>query len=363
MCEDVYALAGVQFKTIRERLPRKSEAMLSAVGQIMKTLYTQQKKTRDQFLVDFETCCAGANDFVRMSEKLEDILYEIRTECTLTEKTEKILDEQSGLLLAQYSADAVYAAQKTSVYIFEAINEEIGEELFSDPWLDEYTDNDLGNTIVVTIEDFLGDLNSFLDSIMVQKVLEALIARTITYYIETLLSRSPKHKRNQSYFADNKRALDRMEGDMRLCKEFFEGQAEEDFPTLSRVIDTEFEFFDTVHEMLAIASGNSDEDIQDLTFVFCRRVKNFEITKMIVGDLYHLVNPGEEKNVYEVIDGLEEELKSYEEEDSKDPTKDRSAVPGVKIETMFANHIKNNEGERKRPIKGQGGGVLGGLFG
>lgn len=363
LCEDVYALAGVQMKTIRERLPRKSEAMVSATGQILKTLYLKQKNARDQFLVDFETCCAGANDFVRMSEKLEDILYEIRMECTLTEDAEKTLDEQSGALLAQYSTDAVYAAQKTVVYIFQAIEEEIGEELFSVPWLDEYTDNDLGRTIFVTIEDFLGDLNGFLDDIMVQKVLEALISRTISYYVGQLLDRSGKHKKgNQSFFADNTRALDRMNGDLRLCKEFFEGLAEEDFPTLSRAIDQEFEFYETIHEILSIAAGASDGDIQDCMFVFCRRVQNVEMTKMIIGDLYHLVNPGEEKSVYEAVDELEEELKSYEEEE-KDPSRDRIAVPGVRIDEVFEAHMKASE--RKRPIKGQGGGGIfgGGLFG
>lgn len=69
LCEDVYSLAGVQLRTIRERLTRKSEALVQAVGVIFKNLYEKQMTSRDLFLTDFETCCAAANDFVRMSGK------------------------------------------------------------------------------------------------------------------------------------------------------------------------------------------------------------------------------------------------------------------------------------------------------
>jgi hypothetical protein len=73
LCEDVYSLAGVQLRTIRERLTRKSEALAQAVGVIFKNLYEKQIGCRNNFLQDFETCCAAANDFIRMSEKCEEL--------------------------------------------------------------------------------------------------------------------------------------------------------------------------------------------------------------------------------------------------------------------------------------------------
>ena len=81
LCEDVYSLAGVQLRTIRERLTRRSEALVQAVGVIFKNLYEKQMKAREIFCTDLETCCAASNDFIRMSDKCEEIVEEIQEEC------------------------------------------------------------------------------------------------------------------------------------------------------------------------------------------------------------------------------------------------------------------------------------------
>ena len=100
LCEDVYSLAGVQLRTIRERLTRRSEALVQAVGVIFKNLYEKQIASRNNFLQDFETCCAAANDFIRMSEKCEEILSDLVAECNLSPEASEALEEQSAILLS-----------------------------------------------------------------------------------------------------------------------------------------------------------------------------------------------------------------------------------------------------------------------
>ena len=90
-------------------------------------MYSAQKSARDHFLGDFECCCAGANDFVQMSEQLEDILQEIRIECTLSPQAQEFLDDKAGALLGLYASDAVYAAQKISFFIFKVEKHDVFE--------------------------------------------------------------------------------------------------------------------------------------------------------------------------------------------------------------------------------------------
>lgn len=361
MCGDIYGFIGLQIKTIRERLTRKSEAMIQLIGVIFKALYDGQRASRDHFLGDFECCCAGANDFVQMSEKCEEVIEEIRIECQLSSQAQETLYNQAAALLGLYNTDAVYAAQKISYFIFKDIyeSEDITPVLFTVEWLDEMQDNEVAGQISITIEDYMSDIQDYLDDIMVLKALEAVVAKCVCYYIEQLLARATLHKSGRdSYFADNKRALERMEGDIGVIREFFEMLAEEDYPTLRRVIEREFEFFETCHETMTIAAGFSSDDIRDYIYAFQTRIRKFDITYAIIGDLYHLVNPSEEKQVYEVIKEMQEDLATLEDESKADPEEDRATVPGLLLETMLKKHITDSKDKRSRP--GEKSGLFGG---
>ena len=352
LCEDVYALAGVQLRTIRDRLTRKSEAMVQAVGVIFKNLYEKQIAARDSFCVDFETCCAAANDFVRMSEKCEEIIDEIQSESKLSRESQETLEEQSAAILGLYSGDAVYAAQKTHVYCFEPIEEAIAEaDIFGVDWEENMTHNELALTIVRTLDDFMEDLETFLDELMVQKAVEAQIASSVNFYLRSLLEKASAHNSNRnSAFNSNEVAINRIRGDVNVIREYFEGLAET-MPRLSRVIENEFSGLESVLEILSIAAGLSESDIQDFVLLLQKRVKNVQLTKFVVGDLYHLVNPGEEKKMYEQLDTMEEEMVAVAPTDEKAVTtaQDRSAVPGLRLDQMLAKHC--DESKRKRPLK------------
>ena len=132
---------------------------------IFKNLYEKQISSRERFCTDFETCCAASNDFVRMSEKCEEIVEEIKDECKLTPEATETLEEQTAAILGLYSSDAVYAAQKTHMYIFEPIEDAIFEDMFGEEWLNELTHNELALTLVRTLDDFMEDLEAFLDEV------------------------------------------------------------------------------------------------------------------------------------------------------------------------------------------------------
>jgi Exocyst complex component Sec6 len=352
LCEDVFSLAGVQLKTIRERLTRRSEALVQAVGVIFKNLYEKQIACRDQFCTDFETCCAAANDFVRMSEKAEVIVDDIKEECNLSPEAEETLEEQAAALLGLYSGDAVYAAQKTHVYIFEPIEEAIFDELFGPEWLNDLTQNEHALTIIRTQDDFLEDLEAFLDEVMVAKAIEAQVSSAVNFYIRCLLDKASKHNSSRnSYFADNEKALVRMRGDVQVIRDYFEGLAES-MPTLSRPIEREFDLLEAVLELVSIASGISSSDAQDFILLLHKRVRNFSITKFVVGDLYHLVNPAEEHSIYEIIDGMEQTMAAVVPTDDKavSSARDRNTVPGLRIDQILAMHCDTSK--RTRPIQG-----------
>jgi Exocyst complex component Sec6 len=350
LCEDVYSLAGVQLRTIRERLTRRSEALVQAVGVVFKNLYEKQMTSRDEFCTDLETCCAASNDFIRMSEKCEEIVTEIQDECNLAPEASETLEEQSAALLGLYSGDAVYAAQKTHVYCFEPIEEAIASDLFSAEWQDNLTHNELALTVVRTLDDFMEDLETFLDEVMVIKVVEAQITSSVIFYIRMLLLKSSQHKGRDSYFSNNELALNRMRGDIHVLRDYFQGLSE-NMPTLTRVMETEFGLLDAVLELLSIAAGLSKSDAHDFILVLQKRVRNVQITKFAVGDLYHLMKPADERSVYELVDTMEEEMQAVAPNDEKAmaAAQDRMTVPGLRVDQMMAKHIHENT--RNRPLK------------
>ena len=131
-------------------------------------------------------------------------------------------------------------------------------------------------------------------------------------------------------------------------RDYFEGLGES-MPTLSRVIEKEFSVLEAVFELIGVAAGVSQADVQD--FVLLLQVP---ITKFVVGDIYHLVNPQEERNVYELIDGLQEDMEKVapDDEEAANQASDRNSVPGLRLDETVAHHC--DESKRHRPLKAGG---------
>lgn len=332
-------------------MTRRSEALVQAVGVIFKNLYEKQIACRDRFCTDLETCCAASNDFIRMSEKCEEMINEIQEECNLSREASETLAEQSAALLGLYSGDAVYAAQTTHIYCFEPIEEAIGIELFREEWEVELTQNELALTVVRTLDDFMEDLETFLDEVMLLKTVEAQISAAVNFYLKCMLARSSEHSSSRnSFFVNTERAIARMRGDILTMREYFDGLSE-NMPTLTRTIEREFSFLDNVLEVLSIAAGLSKSDARDFILILQKRIRNIQITKYLVGDLYHLVKPADERAIYELMDSMESEMSAVAPTDEKASTiaQDRNTVPGLRLDHMLATHCDGSK--RKRPLQ------------
>ena len=141
LCEDVFSFSSVQLRTIRERLSKKSDALILAVCIILSHMRSKQVHARNNSLQDLETCCAGSNDFTRMSEKCEDMILELMSQCEFSEDMIATMEASSNELMGVYSSDAVYSARSVHIYVFDPIEEEIGIRLFEEDWEETMVDN------------------------------------------------------------------------------------------------------------------------------------------------------------------------------------------------------------------------------
>mmetsp|Transcript_7032 Transcript_7032/g.13258 ORF Transcript_7032/g.13258 Transcript_7032/m.13258 type:complete len:1459 (+) Transcript_7032:892-5268(+) len=348
LCEDVFSLASVQLRTIRERLTKKSDALVMAVCLIFSQLRSKQLSSRNTFLTDLESCCAAANDFQRMSEQVEDMVHDLIDHSELPQSSVQMLEDSCGALVSLYSGDAVYAAQRAHGFIFEPIEEAISQDLFGPKWETELTSNELAMTLTRTLDDFMGDLETFLDEFMLKKTVDAIVASSVVFYVKCLLLKAEKHNNNkQPYFGDSALAVERMDRDIKVMKDYFDGLAEA-MPALNKVIEKEFAVLTTVQELIRIAAGISDSDASDFILVLHKQVKDINITKHVVGDLWHLVQPTEERTIWEQTESLEESLLAVCPPDNNKIANNRMTVPGLRLDETLAKLCI--ESKRKRPV-------------
>jgi hypothetical protein len=286
-----------------------------------------------------------------MSEQAEDLLAEIQDEDQLNEKSQQTLQASSEELFSLYSNDAVYAAQCVHIYIFEDISDAIEEELFGKQWEEELTRNELALTLVRTLEDFMRDVEQYMDSFMVRKTVDALVTSSVIFYIGCLIKKAESHNSNKTpMFTDIDLALNRMLGDFKIMREYFEGSADR-FPGIERHVEREFEVLGTVHELLSIAGKLSESDAADFIVMIQKRVKDVNLTKHFIADLWHLVSPTEERVVWELVESMEETMNEIAptDDEAAQVALGRSSVPGLRLDAMMANNYMKSK--RKRPVK------------
>ncbi len=141
LCEDVFAMVSLQMKTMQERLTDSApDALVIGVCITFSRLREKQVQSRNLFLNDFETCIAAANNFQRMSDMVDDVCS--RHLISLPKASEDLLEGCRTDLMSTFTQDAVYSAQKASVFIFEPIRESIFMQIFSANWLNNMTKNE-----------------------------------------------------------------------------------------------------------------------------------------------------------------------------------------------------------------------------
>lgn len=348
LCEDVFSLVGVQLRTISEHLSPTSDALVHAICIVFSHLRSQQIHNRDNFLNDLESCCASANDFSRMSEKCEEVLSEIISQSELADENVITLQNSSSELLALYSSDAVYAAQCTHEYIFQPIYDEIADQFFTEEWEQNMTSNELSQMVIKTIEDFMIDLERFLDELLLKKTIEALVTACVSFYVKALCMRAEQHKGKQAAFSDIKVALERYKGDVGIMRSYFDSHVQRSRP-LARIIEKEFAILTTIHEIMAIAAELTEGDPSDFILVVHKKIKNFEVTKHFIADLYHLVNPAQERAVSDIVAGMEDDLNALTQMAiaNNTPDKERMVVPNLQLGAVLEKLY--DESKRKLP--------------
>lgn len=306
-----------------------------AVVVIFCHLNQKQKQHRDQFIQDLNSCCAAANDFNRMSEKCEDVMEQMTSECEFSQECMNGVETASNILLSVYASDAVYASQCTHKYIFEDIQVALGDAFFGLEWEEQLTNNEIASSLVKTLEDFMVDLVEWLDPLLWKKSVEALVSATVIFYIRCLLLKAESHNSNrQPAFADVERALERIKGDHLLLREYFEG-LESKHPVLGRVIDREFELLSNVQECMEIAADLSESDAQDFVLVMNKRISDPYLTQHFFGDIWHLINPSEERGILEACATMEDSLVAFSSASNvaaSDLVKDIPNQPGIKFD-------------------------------
>jgi hypothetical protein len=194
----------------------------------------------------------------------------------------------------------------------------------------------------------MGDLETFLDEFMLKKTVDALVASTVVFYAKCLLLKAENHNNNKvPYFNDSSKALARMDGDIKIMRDYFVELAE-GMPALNKVIEKEFSVLETIQELIRIASGISDFEASDFILFLHKRLKDVHITKHVVGDLWHLVQPTEERTVWELTESLEESLLKVCPPLPSHQQKNQRSVPGLRLdETLAKLYI---DSKRKRPV-------------
>lgn len=281
-----------------------------------------------------------------MTDQCDEIVEELLDNTNLPPQDQQTVQEVANELMRQYTNDAMFAAQSIHTYIFEPINEDLATRLFSESWETDAS-NEAALTIVRTIGDFMTDIEEKMEEVMVGKLLDGLVRASITFYIKHLLLRAEKSGKKNVCFQDSDKALTRINVDIGEIRNFFQGMTES-FPALQRVINAEFEIMTNIFAILYLAAHDGD-DPQDHFPGLQKAIKNVNICRFVIGDLYHLVAPDKERGIYELFEAHEEQLRVFERDDSD--VDEQFVDDTLQLDKIVITVIGLSK--RKCPIKGE----------
>jgi len=271
------------------------DAMLSIVHQV----HSCQMKFRDQFLLDFESCCAAANDFYRMMENLEELMENLESKFpSVKNNSFGILDREASDLITLLGADAVYAATRAQTFVIQSLQEsEIPEQLFSREWEEKLIHNEVAISVIKTMEDYLYDFHNYLATEeLYTRTVAVLVPAVITFYVKCLMRKADdirRKKRGARSFQIPARALLRMMYDVQIFQTYF-GNLAKQLPAISRLIEDELGVLVVVHECLGMSisvNGSELSALEDFVVVVHKRTGlNIEITRCFLTDLWLLMN-------------------------------------------------------------------------
>jgi len=285
--EDLWTFTRVQLTTVQEQFVTKSDVFFHTVCIIFRCIQTKCRSCWKSLNQDAEMCCAAANDALRMIHLAEIEVERIKLDADVTKEQSDNLEVVIDQLTTQFLQAAVASASSVYSYIFEPIEEVLVNCMFDAEW-EEATNNDMAMTIVQTLEDYLKDLENWLEKSMLRKALDALVKMTINFYVKHLLKKSIRRQKHT--FNNTDRAIQRISGDINVLKHFFQCWVVK-FPALERVLEYEFELLYILLELLKIGYSKSEnQNPVDLFPLLYKRVGNLETTRFLCCQLWHILS-------------------------------------------------------------------------
>jgi hypothetical protein len=300
--------------------PMGDAVAIDGLLSILRIINFKQMHYRESFLDDMESCVAASNDFLRMSERTENMMRDVRkrypqlgwgnsnNETILSEwdVTTGLVEQEASNLLDRFGADAVLASQRSVIHLIQSIHEsDIPLQLFSRLWEDELTHNEVAKGIIRRYNNSLLSIQQFLATeYMFHKVIASLVRCTICYYVQCLVLKADRlrhgKKSGEMAFMHPTRAITRMTYDIQVFREFFLGLANQN-STLKRIVEDEFDVFNVLLECMINASGcGTIDNMDELILVIHKRAgADPDITRFFLSDIYVLMGTKNEHHLVE----------------------------------------------------------------
>jgi hypothetical protein len=311
LATDVFSLIGIQRDVLHDflvshEIASTKEGDVMLVDGLLSTFRELKQTQLDHhsvFLTTLEASCAAANEFFRMSELMEAVMADLVKTYPFLENPEE--DCQAAMLLREcfelvgiFAQDSVYAAERTHVFILQAVNSSsIRSEFFSEEWEDDWTSNEVAVATVKLFDRDLFDIQRFLcDAFLYHKAVVGAAKALVCFYVHCLIEkaqyvrcqRKPRNRivrhRDQQAFRDHERALQRMHGDIIVLRDFIldrvKGQNASEW-----IVANEFSFLDLIHEWLQ----STDLALREsLTILIHERIMDASVTRQFIRDLWQL---------------------------------------------------------------------------
>jgi len=381
LCEDVFSLAQIQVELLHEYLLIKKidrsdsgeNLVVVSLLCIIRNLHNLQMQHRDRFLRDMETSCAAANDFMRMMECFDQLMESVNKRYPgLAQRKNKMVDagkmalleKESDDLVALYGNDAVFAVQRSQIFVMKTIQQSsIPSDLFSREWEDEFVYNEVALSIVKTMEDYLYDFHSYLSSAFLYgKIVGALVKAVVCLYVRSIVQKADRIRRRkrkgnrfvggvvEAPFRSTDRAVMRMMYDMEVFRTYFQNLIKQ-LPGLDKLVEEELSVLVVIHESLSLIldETNNRYALDEFIVVLHVRVaKNAHVTKFLMQDLWRVAAPSTQQRVlYDTLALMDGELQllsnKMEEGRRESPggPRPRDRLPGLLLQEVLLEHYEH----------------------
>jgi len=230
-----------------------------------------------------------------------------------------LLQEEQNKLSNIYLSDAVYALEMIHTLVFSPINSLLPKKLFSVEWEIYLMNNEVAHSLVNTLDDYLRDIEVYLDNeFLFKKLIDLLITKTVVFYLSQLLRKAKQQSvipTRKKVFENTKRACNRFSDDIEIFKKFFvryAGQIKALHPTIKREFDPllAIKGFIFTLQNYPLQNDMTEREMQEFAAIFYNMTGTINLTRKISCDLCLIFAPNKAKLVNKSITAIKDELTS-----------------------------------------------------